>query len=386
MLTKKEKSSIKLISQQIYETVNKFDLLSSKLLSPTNFAEEKKKFFSSETYNPQFKYISYKKPNTKTLNNLYVLINEANIPNVFKNYYKDFLNNIKLTIRTSNSVGTEGFAAHSEEMFKWTLDKIKEKDLIDFLLDKKDPFFLGRLIENRPLKQLSVETVKNALGERLKQYGIKNYPVISDNKGSSNIVYVTNNALVVGSNVKVDSQDLKRLIIHEIDSHILQKENAHKLGFPHLAIGDIGEKLLFSEGFAVFNEYTNHCLDRDRAKVYVGRFLSTIHYRKSFREIFNLLEKFFTKEVSFQITFRVKRGIEDTSKPGGYLKEAAYLYGYLQLLNLIDSPEKYAQYFIGKITPKENIFFNHNLFKKRNIILPPWYNIISSQLLTKTDE
>ena len=46
---------------------------------------------------------------------------------------------------------------------------------------------------------------------------------------------------------------------------------------------------------------------------------------KGFYELFNLLNNYVSIDDSWNLTLRVKRGLEDTSQVGGFLKDSLYL-------------------------------------------------------------
>lgn len=92
----------------------------------------------------------------------------------------------------------------------------------------------------------------------------------------------------------------------------------------------------------------------------------------TFVELFNDIGKYIDDDMDkFQLVTRVKRGVEDTSKPGGYYKDQVYLEGVVRILQ-----ERKKIDFKGLMAGKlslEDIKKPHvqKLVNKDAIVLPP---------------
>ena len=78
--------------------------------------------------------------------------------------------------------------------------------------------------------------------------------------------------------------------------------------------------------------------------------LSRSALTRSFREVYTeLLDHGFAPEAAFGITKRVKRGLADTSLPGGYVKDHIYLEGKLLVERYIADGGDLTALYVGKI-------------------------------------
>jgi hypothetical protein len=124
--------------------------------------------------------------------------------------------------------------------------------------------------------------------------------------------------------------------VHEIGTHILRAENGKRQPFQMFVHG-FPDYLSTEEGLAVINEERFGLLSNYMIKQYAARTIAAkMSQTKSFREVYDYLVNFLGPGEVFKIVLRAKRGIEDTSKPGGYPKDFVYLKGYLALRELID--------------------------------------------------
>ena len=85
--------------------------------------------------------------------------------------------------------------------------------------------------------------------------------------------------------------------------------------------------------------------------IYAGRVIAT-HYAlsKSFYNIYHILKKYkFKDSDAFSITYRSKRNLCDTSKPGGFTKDYVYYSGFYKIRKYVNSGYDIKKLFIGKI-------------------------------------
>ncbi|MFW5645035.1 MAG: tyrosine/phenylalanine carboxypeptidase domain-containing protein, partial [Bacteroidota bacterium] len=65
-------------------------------------------------------------------------------------------------------------------------------------------------------------------------------------------------------------------------------------------------------------------------------------------EVYDEMKKYFRKEIAFKLALRAKRGISDTSEPGGCTKDHLYLKGYYEIRSFIENGGSYSDLYIGK--------------------------------------
>jgi len=152
---------------------------------------------------------------------------------------------------------------------------------------------------------------------------------------------------------------------HEIGTHYLRRLNERKqVWFKNRTSYQMQDFLATEEGLACINQQLEHTLNGKygrstlRLKPYLFRqalyyWLCHMAKTRSFVEIFNALEKYISSpERRWKYVLRVKRGLTDTSQPGGFFKDQCYLKGAYTILrhrNIIDFKELYC----GKIAVED---------------------------------
>jgi len=119
------------------------------------------------------------------------------------------------------------------------------------------------------------------------------------------------------------------LIAHEIKGHIRQMENADKLMGLSIFKYGFGRFEPINEGYALWEESRANPVVWNRVYLY---YLATELARNyGFYDTYSKLLGWLEPEDAFVLTYRVKRGLADTSQPGSNMKEKVYLEGLLML-------------------------------------------------------
>jgi hypothetical protein len=124
------------------------------------------------------------------------------------------------------------------------------------------------------------------------------------------------------------------------------------------------------EGLATWNEESmGYLTDRWLKKkagmvwgVYLGEELS-------FRQLYNALSGTFLKYSSWDIAYRIKRGLGDTSYPGIYAKDIVYFRGFRKVKRILEKdPTMYEKFYAGKIDYKRARWVDEGLIPKPEIV------------------
>ena len=59
-----------------------------------------------------------------------------------------------------------------------------------------------------------------------------------------------------------------------------------------------------------------------------------------FSKVYNHLKEFFSESWAYRLTCRVKRGMVDTSKPGGVTRDYSYIEGYLKVKDMFEQADE----------------------------------------------
>jgi uncharacterized protein (TIGR02421 family) len=304
------------------------------LINPINVDKEKKKLMKDRTYEPVLRY----KQSTHSLfdikRNLRLLQTDDSVLGKLLHYKR---NEFLKVVHMLEHVGTPkltpaSLALHgrpSKELVK------QARSLLD--LEHTDTSMQYHGIS-------SVKKFVDALLHQGLQWKVREKDMVAGAYFDS-----AQGVLWINSQRKFSENDLKRLVVHEIGTHIRRAENAknkkHKLflmGFPGY--------LSTEEGLAMYNEDKAGLLSNDILKMYAGRVVAIdLALQSSFSSVYNSLLEFFTKDDAFMLTMRVKRGLGVTSKPGAFTKDYLYLKGYYDMKKYVKKGGTLDRLYVGKI-------------------------------------
>ena len=212
-------------------------------------------------------------------------------------------------------------------MFAQAADALFDWNIID-----ADP--LMQMFENYNFnethdpKLYDCDMIKESLEDTLfRRYQVEDYTVSIDTF-AHNIIRAGSKKVSVGCRIKRTRGNVERLIVHEIESHVLQTLNIKKSNNPLLELSKYNDMNLYSEGLAVYNEVMTQTLTQTSLETYYYRLKAVSMLGLSFRSIFNYLSQHLPSDKAYLITYRIKRGMGDTSLPGGFPKDAAYFQGF----------------------------------------------------------
>ena len=145
------------------------------------------------------------------------------------------------------------------------------------------------------------------------------------------------------------SRDLRRLIAHEIDVHVVRAHNGQSQALRCFSTGLPGS-LATEEGLALVAEEeagasSPGVLNR---QVEVVR---AIHDARSmgFRELYQNLADRQGTALAWGICLRIKRGLADPSIPGVYAKDSVYLRGRMLVRAWLNDGNDVRQLYVGKV-------------------------------------
>lgn len=310
-----------------------------KPLTPTNLQEEKKKFFESDDYNPQFTYEKTDFPIeafNKTLES-YLQKPQAEDEKISR-MIQERVRELQTWLAIHQHKGTAAFGGISTKLFGNPTTR--------FLQAANET--IKQPVEEETKRPLGAKEAKEALEKALKEEGI-DWPVRIIEGLFSRVSVIQGKELRVAAQAKFSEKDLKKLIIHEIKTHCKRHHNASKQEQPIFETGT-AKYIETEEGLATYNEEKAGYLDARILRNHAARVLAVDAALKgSFRKTYELLkEKGVPEEKAFEITTSVKRGMGDTSKPGAFNKPMLYYTGYLKIKALPKEDLKYL--YIGKVS------------------------------------
>lgn len=336
-------------------------ILGTASLAPLNYTEEMEKFFKSTTYNPVYLYKKRELPDySKIIDDYKKRIENLTIADDIKEHLTDFLNNLNDLYVTKLSIGTEEFSGNVHKLFDWGSDRL------DMLLTNTPDVSFNLQIEH---KIRGAEYIKERFEKTLKKYGLSHYKVVI-NTSAPHIINVIYGQVNIGSHIKRFECNIDRLVVHEIETHVLQIENTNTIFAPFSSFTKYSNQHLYGEGLAIYNEITTRKITPSAFEMYYFRIKAVRNLNKSFRELFELLSENLTQSRAFVMTYRVKRGLADTSKPGGFPKDASYLLGYHEINNLVNEGYPKQLLYATQSPILSTLLHKHGLLEMDKILIP----------------
>lgn len=361
MLSKLQKNEVFGFAKDALDVGRSFSI-GPDVLTPINFTEEKKKFFSKKNHNPQFIYLYEKRPNINIpLLELRHRLNKLDVPDAIKVFLHEYLNDLKVHELAIRSIGTVDFPYFAQKLFDWDMESLEtvEKRLpkISFFEKTKPRIFNAHEMG---------EIFKNYMEKKLE---LSNYVVHID-AFNDHTIWVGENRISIGKSIKRNENNLRRLIVHELESHIVQRNNILTSNNPLLRLPKLYEARLYAEGLAVYNEYLTKTITKGAYETYWLRLKAVTMLQYSFRDIFEELSRFTNEEKAFLITYRVKRGMGDTSSPGGFPKDASYLYGFEKVYQYIQNGGDLSFLYLVRVPKMGILLKKHGLLSEHKYTVP----------------
>ncbi|USN44975.1 MAG: DUF1704 domain-containing protein [Candidatus Woesearchaeota archaeon] len=327
-----------------------------RFVNPLNAGEEKKQFFSSTTYNPQFVYppLTYHRER---------IDKELALLESYEGFEKDilqaFVKRARVHLSLKDAVGTENFSQISKDVFGDVDPKIIP--LAQELARR------SVVCEEKTLKASHVRVLFDA-------HLPADWKATLSFRTSAKIVLSQEQCqLIIDPEALFSEHDVERLLVHEVGAHISR-------GLRHADLSPKFLQYLFldysetEEGLAVYLEELEGVQDPWQQKIYALRFLGTVFAEThSFRETYDYLLSFgIDVDEAYRLTQRLKRGLIDTAKPGAFYREKIYLQGSLAVKAYVAStPDPHAtvkfllagKFGLADIPLLESYAKNNNFYK-----------------------
>lgn len=359
--------------EEVTDLLSQLRIPTGLVFTPTNLELEKKKFFDSDSYNPIFEYRVVRNSNAEIFNKLSNVQTITDIDPRLSEFYINLIQSKKESSDLMHAVGNNDLVTEislakygkpSPELFRNSArvlrGKIDSYNLVDSKKFKKGEDMLGykeiEAIFRQVFDELGLEDWKIAksknIGKNMAKIGVKKKEVLVDPN-------------IVRSKLK-----LKKTIIHEVGTHVLRAYNGRNSGYEALSKSNLPSYLDVEEGLATWNEENMNLLTLEWLKkkaaltwaIYIGEDMT-------FRELYNAMLGALPKKASFDIVYRVKRGLGDTSYPGIYAKDIVYFRGFRRVKSRLDSdPTFYAKLYSGKIDFKQCVWVDEGLIPKAKIV------------------
>ncbi len=367
----KNKNRKQLTLDEVTVKLSELRIPLSLVCTPVNLKAEKEKFFTSDTYNPQFKYRIVKNKNEEILRDLLEVKEITDVDPRISEFYIKLIEEKKIASDLLHSVGNnDAFTNLSIKKFRMP-DDILYRNACRVLRGKIANY---KVIDTSKFKKgetLNYEEVSKVFAVVFEELNLEGWNVEKSKNISNNGVKtaIKKRSIYVDPDIKKTPLELKKTVVHEL-THVLRAYNGELSGFKALGKANLSYYLDVEEGLAMWNEEEMGFLKdtdlRERAAavfaIYVGRNLS-------FRELYNILLGHFSRQGAFKITYLVKRGLGDTSLPGIYAKSVVYFRGFRKIKKrMAMDVGLYEKLYAGKISFSQVKWVDEGLIKEAKII------------------
>ncbi|MFW5702348.1 MAG: tyrosine/phenylalanine carboxypeptidase domain-containing protein [Candidatus Dojkabacteria bacterium] len=261
------------------------------------------------------------------------------MPEDLESYFIDLLDTTKSRYKLSQTYGTGQLTQEiMDANYRWDYSEDVVEELEKYFPDLSE--LPSEKHINSPM--LNAQQLKDRFNQALRNddrfEGWK--ADISDKRPYNIFVSQDNKAIQVGIEVKRTELQFRRLLVHEIGTHVLRSVKANYSNNPLIKNAILPDYILLEEGLAVYSEWKEGLLSKEVWDRYRSRHLAVITAKKhSFLETFHLLGGQYphtSPNELFITTMRVKRGFIDGRLPGAYPKGSAYKIGFAIVNKLLE--------------------------------------------------
>lgn len=335
------------------------------LCTPQNLPTEKESFFKNKNYNPQFNY----KINLTKINQIEAALTSLQIKQESWQWFllEEMKQKYLVDLNLIRNIGGDISAFKKANQSKYILkDELNDNEIIKLAETE-----LQNHNQQNLQKIYNAQDVKSEFEKKLKSKNINWKIVISEDLIPLLSVKSFQQKIYINARIKLSELQLKRMIIHEIETHLYRSLNGGRL-FQIAAIG-LQNYEKTGEGLAAYNESLINSSDKSFLKRFYLRYRAIeFGQQNSFYDLFHYLKHDFqlSSDESWMLTLRTKRGIHDTSQKGAFLKDRIYLQGYYALKKLEDRDR--INLYKGKFALAHLYSKQFNL-NDDNLISPPLY-------------
>lgn len=185
---------------------------------------------------------------------------------------------------------------------------------------------------------LSLAQMEAILEDLCKRLGIEPIHLQTDARQNSRFMIVRQNVLSVQWPAKVTREQFDDVLNHEIQTHLLRRLNERKQPWYRDKTRRNVLWKMTEEGLATYNSK-----DKDNPDLWQAAWLYLLvawAQTEDFVSVYQRnLEYGLSRERAFTNTLRVKRGVRDTSQPGGFTKDLVYWEGYWRVAEYLADPK-----------------------------------------------
>lgn len=303
--------------------------------TPINDTAEKINFFknykSKVEYNPQYKY-KYQKIDFDSLKQKIEKIKSKE--RIYQELKINFLKKIEFFSKLKNDENP-GFLYGKPD------EEINQKAQV--LISKKKG--------SKQTRNISGKITKTIFQDYLKGFQLSNWKVSIRSRMSANIFVSPSEKKIYLKNRNFSFRDIRTLLSHEIETHVFRSANGYQQKYKVLGSVGTPSYLETEEGLATLMEDLNYNHNYVRFKFICARNIAAFEsLNQSFYNVFKILKEKYNLSMnnSYLITKRIKRGLKDTSQPGGFIKDHLYFQGREKVIDYVNEGNDLKDLYGGK--------------------------------------
>lgn len=370
IFSKKDKSAMKL--EEVTNLLSQLRIPIGLVFTPTNLDVEKKKFFESDNYEPQFTYRLIKNRNEEIFKKLSSLKEVIDVDPRISEFYLQLIESKKDSSDLMHAVGNNDLVTDiSYKKYSKPSPKLF-RNAARVLRGKVDAYKLVNMKRVKPEDMLRFDEIKEVFDIVFKELDLDGWSVAKSMNIAKNgaKVGIKTKQVLLDPNIERSKFKLRKTIVHEVGTHVLRSTNGAKSGFDALAKANLPSYLDVEEGLATWNESNMDLLTlrwlKEKAAlvwaIYIGEKLT-------FRELYNCVLGVLPRKSAFDVVYRVKRGLGDTSYPGIYAKDIVYFRGFRKVLRkLRKDPSLYEKLYAGKIDFNQCEWVDEGLIPNAHVV------------------
>lgn len=236
-------------------------------------------------------------------------------------------------------VGRENFTEMAARFFPWPDEAMVKQARSDLKKARwyksKGPFF-------------DFDKLKEIFEWRFGQYGI-NWEVTGVDFPGSKLSVDKKGTLRLGKTTRFSLERTMTAVVHEIDTHVLRTENGKLQPLKVFQTGLPGYKET-EEGLAVFRV---NKLELNILKVFIPQIRVValeIARKASFAKTAEaVMDLGLTPKQAWSLVWRLKRGLSDTGRPGGFAKDGLYYTGCCRVAEFVEKGGRINDLYVGKV-------------------------------------
>lgn len=206
-------------------------------------------------------------------------------------------------------------------------------------------------IDVEPEKNISAQDAAEFLRQALQAVELTEWRVNVEDMNAGMSVRGVEQLIRVRQDDMFSEIQLKRLLVHEIGTHVFRYANGIQQKLRLLRFGLSGY-MMTEEGMATYHEHKFKLRNRHVEERYALRVIAAqMSLTHGFHDVFAHLVEYTDKDIAFDITVRAKRGFNDTSAYGTHIKDKVYLEGFIKVSAHLETyPDDYPLLMSGKIS------------------------------------